>query len=221
MKLFLTLLFCLDPAIADDQLLTHIDVHFNFDPQEEIDLYWKKTLQRTWIESKKHERLKAKVFVHTHSEPDYPALAYCVLPRGFKVSQYSEWVKLDRETIPSQFFYPRFLDYLWTEWTIEWQRQIYLEEMTARDTERHADEERRVEFLAVQWARRHPKIVDFRFYASYISEVRFNEYDPVTCRSVVLSVPLSEIGFVPLPAIAWDRPPRVPENPLNYGVLRK
>jgi hypothetical protein len=71
------------------------------------------------------------------------------------------------------------------------------------------------------WAKKQPELIDPGTPSISSGRAYFYLYMPETKEWQVLYHNLSDLGYEPRPAIAWDSPPRVPENPLNNDVIIK
>lgn len=166
-------------------------------------------------------RLKESVNVIVHSDKELPLSSYCVLPRGFKASRFVDWVKLPRDMIPmSLMFFPDLMDYFLGEYNKDDRESKWLSQMRSRDAVFHNRETNRAMVYALEWAKKqedHIKVGYVIFAQTpYFSATMYDE----NYNTNYVTVPLSESGFEFAPAVAWRCPPKLPENPMKYGMRK-
>lgn len=224
-------------------LHTKIDIHFNFELSkwDHQGNYWKKHLDKTWFTpwsewvSKSNldvsqdkikaidERItdiKSRVNVIVHTDDTMPYRAFCVLPRGYKVTQLSGWVEIPKDTIPTLMFFVDWFDFLSKEYTYEDDRKKWLREMKKNDQQRYYEEQAKAFYYAVRWAKQQKELIRVDWVSLYEHQ-RFHvtQYDE-NYNTKRYYVELSSTGYERSPAVAWDAPPVLPENPMKYGLIK-
>lgn len=228
-----------------------VHFNFGVEEWDKIDAHWNKQLLRTWFTPWKEwipktsqyknsspegqakwmsqaggidERIsllrdKAGVFIHYSTE--YPQMAYCVLPRGFKLSRYSDWKKLPKDSIPgSVLFFPDLIEYFVAEYNRENAFDRWWESCKDADYARRQRESNKAMYHAVKWCKEKPELMRVTWVSFYNDTFTVDAYNR-GYESNHFQIKLSVTGYKPSPAVAWRCPPSLPPNPLKHQIYKK